>query len=397
MDNWRTITLGQLCAAAAGGIQTGPFGSQLHAGDYVMDGVPSVMPQNIGDNRIDPTGIARVSAADMDRLRKYQLEPGDIVYSRRGDVERRALVRTENAGWLCGTGCLRVRIPDQSAFDSRFVSYALGLAESRAWIVRHAVGATMLNLNTSILGGVPLRVPRVDEQRAVAEVLEALDDKIAANDRVLVVLDDLVRSMFERLVGGTIPLSAVAKNIRKQVNPGTLAGTTPYVGLEHIPRRRMWLTEHATATTVTSAKSEFQLGDVLFGKLRPYFHKVVHAPFAGVVSTDVLVLRAKDSHLAGYVLAAAASDHTVRTATAASEGTRMPRTSWADLGAVEMPWPGDTAACVFSADVAKMAGFAATLSAESATLASARDELLPLLMSGRLRVKDAEKVVEETL
>jgi type I restriction enzyme S subunit len=114
MSDWHETTLGALCLEGGGGIQTGPFGSQLHASDYVLEGVPSVMPQNIGDNVIHADGIARIQESDAQRLNKYRMREGDIVYSRRGDVEKRALVRDDNEGWLCGTGCLRVRLGDHS-------------------------------------------------------------------------------------------------------------------------------------------------------------------------------------------------------------------------------------------------------------------------------------------
>src|SRR5712691_4862736 len=106
---WEYTTLGDACARGGGDIQTGPFGSQLHSSDYVQDGIPSIMPQNIGDNRIVENGIARITIADAERLQRYRVRPGDIVYSRRGHVERRALIRKRENGWLCGTGCLRVR------------------------------------------------------------------------------------------------------------------------------------------------------------------------------------------------------------------------------------------------------------------------------------------------
>jgi type I restriction enzyme S subunit len=108
-DEWEQTTLGEICRRGGGDIQTGPFGSQLHASDYVPVGIPSIMPQNIGDNRVVIEGIARITVEDAERLRRYRVRPGDIVYSRRGDVERRALIRDEEDGWLCGTGCLRVR------------------------------------------------------------------------------------------------------------------------------------------------------------------------------------------------------------------------------------------------------------------------------------------------
>ena len=106
---WRTAPLGEVCLQGGGDIQTGPFGSQLHASDYVPFGIPSIMPQNIGENRVITDGIARITLDDAERLNRYRVRTGDIVYSRRGDVERRALIRSEEDGWLCGTGCVSGR------------------------------------------------------------------------------------------------------------------------------------------------------------------------------------------------------------------------------------------------------------------------------------------------
>ncbi|SHF49019.1 type I restriction enzyme, S subunit, partial [Ruegeria intermedia] len=192
---WKRCLLGEICEAGGGGIQTGPFGSQLHASDYVPVGIPSIMPQNIGDNRIVADGIARISEEDAIRLSKYRVEPGDIVYSRRGDVERRALIRSSEDGWLCGTGCLRVRLGDGPA-DPAFVAFYLGTPEAREWIVRHAHGATMPNLNTSILAACPIVVPPLPEQRAIAGVLSALDDKIELNRRTGATLEAMARAIF---------------------------------------------------------------------------------------------------------------------------------------------------------------------------------------------------------
>ena len=111
-DSWYFMTLGELLDMDGGKVQTGPFGSQLHASDYVSEGIPSVMPKNISIEGIVEEGIARITETDANRLSKYLLEEGDIVYSRRGDVEKCALVKEHEAGWLCGTGCLRVRLGD---------------------------------------------------------------------------------------------------------------------------------------------------------------------------------------------------------------------------------------------------------------------------------------------
>jgi len=195
-DGWEITTLGEVCLRGGGSIQTGPFGSQLHASDYVMHGVPSVMPTNIGENRIVESGIVRITEADAERLSRHRLRPGDIIYSRRGDVEKRALVRNEQEGWLCGTGCIKVRL-GSGIVDPLFTSLYLGHPIVKEWIVRHAIGATMPNLNTSIMSAVPVAVPPLPEQRAIAAILGALDDKIELNRRMNETLEELARTIFK--------------------------------------------------------------------------------------------------------------------------------------------------------------------------------------------------------
>lgn len=193
---WECTTLGEACARTGGNIQTGPFGTQLHASDYVPEGIPSIMPQNIGDNRILEDGIARIKSYDAERLSRYLVRSGDIVYSRRGDVERRALIRDHEDGWLCGTGCLRIRF-EGGSINSVYASYYLGDAAVRDWIVRHARGATMPNLNTAILSALPFLIPPREDQNAIAMVLGSLDDKIELNRLMNGTLETIVQAIFK--------------------------------------------------------------------------------------------------------------------------------------------------------------------------------------------------------
>lgn len=178
-EGWQETTLGALCAAGGGEIQTGPFGSQLHARDYVRHGVPVVMPQDIIDGRIDTSAIAQVRERDAARLGKHRLRANDVVYSRRGDVRKCALVTPEQEGWLCGTGCLRVRVGD--AAYGPFVGAYLTSQTAQDWVENNAVGLTMLNLNTSILGRVPVTLPTTVEQQAIVRALEVAQNEV---DRV---------------------------------------------------------------------------------------------------------------------------------------------------------------------------------------------------------------------
>jgi Restriction endonuclease S subunits len=213
--DWVRTTLGAVCAAGGGAIQTGPFGSQLHASDYVDSGIPSVMPQNIGDNVVSEDGIARITPADAGRLSKYLLSEGDIVYSRRGDVKRRALVRKYEAGWLCGTGCLRVRVG--SAANSLFLSYYLGEHEIQDWIAQHAVGATMPNLNTAILGSVPVVLPPGDEVRRVSERLAGLDETAAHLQHENRTLADLRDTLLPQLLSGRLRVRDAVRTVEEAV------------------------------------------------------------------------------------------------------------------------------------------------------------------------------------
>ncbi len=257
-------------------------------------------------------------------------------------------------------------------------------------------GSVQPMLNRNYIAQVPVLVPPLAEQQAIAEVLGALDDKIAANTELAATADGFIRADLLRLTENvelTTTVGALALNRKELVDPSTMDPETRYVGLEHIPRRSLWLDSSGSASSVTSTKAGFHAGDILFGKLRPYFHKVVSAPFSGVCSTDVLVLAPQESELAGFLLASVASDYVVERVTAASEGTRMPRTSWKDLSAVEIAWPGEQKAREFSASIAPVRQAIEVLLQENQTLAATRDALLPQLMSGKLRVKDAESLV----
>ena len=195
MSKWVQTTLGEVVASGGGKIQTGPFGSQLHASDYVEAGIPCVMPANMKNNRVDMSGIALISEQDAMRLSQHLVRDGDILYSRRGDVTQKALIRKNEVGYFCGTGCLLVRPGEK--IDSEFLTYHLSTPSNQSWIVKQAVGATMPNLNTAILSGVPLNVPDKKTQQKIAAVLSALDAKIACNNRINAELEAMAKTLYD--------------------------------------------------------------------------------------------------------------------------------------------------------------------------------------------------------
>lgn len=202
---WRMSTLGAICDSNGGAIQTGPFGSQLHAADYVVDGVPVVMPKDISNRRVDASTAARVRLEDVQRLARHQLRDGDIVFSRRGDVEKHALIGETERGWLCGTGCLLVR-PGTRRNVAGYLSRSLDLPQIKQWLTQHAVGATMPNLNTGILSAVPVVLPADEILAAFEQATNALDKRISAGNAAAQTLTQLRDTLLPRLISGQLRL-----------------------------------------------------------------------------------------------------------------------------------------------------------------------------------------------
>ena len=126
--------------------------------------------------------------------------------------------------------------------------------------------------------------------------------------------------------------------VRETVSPADL-GEVPYVGLEHIGANTLSLAGIGAAGDVISAKTCFRKGDILFGKLRPYFRKVLHTQFDGICSTDIWVVRAKNGVEPKYLFYHMASQSLVDFASSASEGTRMPRAKWDYVSQYRLPVP----------------------------------------------------------
>ncbi|MBK9963224.1 MAG: restriction endonuclease subunit S [Saprospiraceae bacterium] len=192
----RKNTLGELVKSYGGKIQTGPFGSQLHQHDYKSEGIPVVMPKDIINDRIETGSIARINDDDADRLGKHKLKIGDLVLPRRGDINKRAICKPENEGWLCGTGCLKIRLNDEIVAPS-YLYYYFRLSPVVDSILNKAVGSTMLNLSGAILSSTEIVYPPLPTQHKIASILSAYDDLIENNMKRIKLLDEIARITYE--------------------------------------------------------------------------------------------------------------------------------------------------------------------------------------------------------
>jgi type I restriction enzyme S subunit len=211
---------------------------------------------------------------------------------------------------------------------------------------------------------------------------------------------DLFPDSFEDSELGEIPrgwqlakLGDVATHIRRGVHPDEIDATTPYIALEHMPRHCIALSEWGTAGGLGSNKFQFNRGEILFGKLRPYFHKVGIAPVDGVCSTDIVVVAPRTESWLGFVLGHVSSTDFVGFTNSGSTGTKMPRTSWSEMARYAVVMPPEHLAQSFSEQAQPIVDRIIALIHEGRTLATIRDTLLPKLISGELRMDDVRSPI----
>jgi type I restriction enzyme S subunit len=153
------------------------------------------MPKDLVGNKVSVESIARIGQEDVSRLSRHKLKKGDIVYARRGDIGRRALITGREVGWMCGTGCMRISLGD-SVVHPVFLHYYLGQPDIVTWIYNQAVGATMPNLNTSIVRSIPITYPLLPTQRKIAAILSAYDALIENNTRRIGLLEHTAHLLY---------------------------------------------------------------------------------------------------------------------------------------------------------------------------------------------------------
>lgn len=194
-DEWKKCKLGDVSE-----IKTGPFGSTLHANDYVEDGIPIVTTEHFKSGSLPTTksGIPQVSDYDYHRLKSYILEKGDIVFSRVGSVDINALVTSTQEGWLFSGRVLRVRL--EKSYYGYFMHYLLETTSVKNNVLSRAVGQTMPSINTEILKDTPIVISRDDsEQKKIGEFFKNLDDRIALQQQHITLLKESKQGFLQKM------------------------------------------------------------------------------------------------------------------------------------------------------------------------------------------------------
>lgn len=226
-EEWEVRTINSFCS-----VKTGPFGSMLHAEDYVAKGTPIVTTEHFKNGILPLVGkdIPQIGIEDLKRMSSYTLTKDDIVFSRVGSVDINALVTVRQKGWLFSGRVLRVRPFKQT--DSLYLHYGLLKHSVRSDIVSRAVGLTMASINTKILGETELSLPPLNEQRRIASALTSIDNLIASLGKLIEKKKNIKQGAMQQLLTGKTRLKGFTEPwVEKKL--GDVA--VNYTGLTYSP------------------------------------------------------------------------------------------------------------------------------------------------------------------
>jgi type I restriction enzyme S subunit len=379
-------------------------------------GYPSIRTPNVGRGRLILDGVNRVSEETYRRWSQRAVpQTDDIILAREAPLGNAAII-PPNLEVCLGQRTVLIR-PNKSKVDPHYLVYLLLGDKIQGQFRGLGAGATVPHLNMKDIRELPLPVlPPLSVQQQIGAILSAYDDLIENNTRRIQALEqaahDLYREWFVefRFPGhesvplvdsgteygmipqgwGVVRLGEIAHDKRDSIQPSEIEPNTPYVGLEHIPRKTIALQNWGRAGDVNSTKLVFETEDILFAKIRPYLHKVAVAPVDGVSSSDAIIIVPKSPELYSLVLMCVSDVHFVDYATATSQGTQMPRTNWSILAEYYVAIPSSPLIGEFNEFVVNVVNEIRLNIFRNNALREARDLLLPRLVSGELDVSETD-------
>lgn len=431
-------------------VSLGSVATKIRSGATPRGGAENYLPsrerfvlirsQNVLDHRFADAGLANISDSQASELSGAEVQGGDVLLNITGDgvtFGRSCIVPERVLPSCVNQHVVLIRLDTKQCLPGYLLAW-LTQPDTKAYIESFNAGGSRRAITKGHIESFALPLPPLDVQKWIADLTCLINRRIETlaqtNNKIESIAANLFRSWFVDFEpthakhAGQVPFAmsdevaalfpdafadssmgqvpagwvasrfdSICKNPRAQARPEQLPDDTPYVGLEHMPRRSLSLFERGTSAALESNKFWFEENDILFGKLRPYFHKVGLAPCRGVCSTDILVLRTIDPEGHAFATLHASSDEIIDYASRLSNGARMPRSSWNDLAAYPIVVPPKAVLLAFNVAVAPMFARMRGNIRLARNLAEIRDSLLPRLVSGRLSVPHNSKALEEAI
>ena len=424
-SSMRTVKLREISE-----LKTGPFGTQFSANEYILEGTPVINVKNIGYGDIITTGLDYVGIDTLERLADHKLREGDIVFGRKGSVDRHCLITKGQDGWMQGSDCIRVRFTDSFVLPD-FVSYYLLTDAVKAKINNSAVVSTMASLNTDILGDIEINLPSHEEQSKIAATLSAIDRKIRNNNCINDYLEEMAKALYDywfvqfdfpnengkpykssvgKMVnanGHIIPegwtfckVQDIISNICTGLNPRdnfklgtgdikyitvknlTTNGTLDFTGCDTIDE---------SARAIVHNRSDIQIGDILFASIAPLgrCYLIQSEPTDWDINESVFSIRANtDIVTPSFLYLYFMSDAFIKQATSSSTGSIFKGIRINTLLETELCVPPLSVILKFEERLASTFPLKSKNYEEIQRLSNLRDWLLPMLMNGQATIGD---------
>lgn len=385
---------------------------RIYATELVAIGVPFLKSKEIIEkvNGQENTSLLYISEQRFQEISQQtgSIEAGDVLLTSRGTLGIPYVVKSSDRFHFADGNLTWFR--RFNGLDSRYLRFFFMSPMGKAELNKCVIGSSQQAYTISDLKQIKIALPGLPTQQRIADILSAYDELIEKSQRRIKILESMARSLYRewfvhfRFPGhenvshiasplGEIPmgwevkkLGRLAEEMRRNIRKGGLKEEQPYVGLEHIPRRSLALDAWEKTNELGSNKLAFKKGEILFGKIRPYFHKVSIAPFDGLCSADTIVIRARQPEYYAIVASCVSSDEFVAHATATSNGSKMPRANWHVLEEYPVVIPTLEIARQFSAVIEPSIRQMQALVFQTINLRRTRDLLLPRLLSGQINV-----------
>lgn len=423
MKKWNECTVFDLIEKGHVETKTGPFGTQLRASDYVREGIPVINVRNVGFGDIRPEKLEYISEGTAQRLSTHLLMPADIIFGRKGAVERHAFIRKKQDRWFQGSDCLRLRFTGNTV-NPRFVSYCFLTETHKAWMLNQCShGATMASLNQDIVKRIPLLLPPLETQHKITSILSTYDDLIENNTRRIKILEEMAQTIYRewfvnfhfpgyekvKMVDSPLgkipegwevkPLEGVCLLIKRGISPKyDETSTSIVINQKCIRDFRINLAPSRRHIKKVPHDKYVQQGDVLINSTGVgtlgRVAQVLKPTGDCTVDSHVTIVRCKDRvnyHFFGLQMFEQ-QEHFERLAQGATGQTELSRQVVSEISCLIAP---KFIQEIFSSQVESMRFLSIHLTEKNAVLRQSRDLLLPKLISGTIDVSDLEIKTKE--
>lgn len=452
-SKWKRVTVADVCTSIVDCVnKTAPVVE--YPTNYKMIRTP-----NIRSGKVTLDGCRYVEKEVYETwTRRSKPQKEDVLLTREAPLGEVGIITTDENIFL-GQRIMQYRA-DKNKIDPYFLLYSFLSPDLQQQFSMHeGSGSVVSHIRVGDCSKFEINIPPLEIQRSIVEILKSLDDHIDVNIKINQTLEQMSQTLFKSWfvdfdpvidnaldAGNPIPealqsraelrqkvrnsadfkplpadiralfpaefeetelgwvpkgwriesFSEIAQLVKENVKSEDISTDVHYVGLEHLERKHIFITNYGNGSDVSSNKSAFNKGDLLFGKLRPYFHKVAITPFSGICSTDILVFRAKEKYYKSLMAMYAFTDEFVAYANLRSTGTRMPRAEAKDLLKYKIILPNKNILEKFELLLEGYWTKGQLNNNENEQLTALRDTLLPKLISGELSLEDLPDLANQT-